>query len=197
MAADSDSFAGSLRCGACDGYRAEAESGQEDQAEAQAARGNRRLHRGDRGLGLGLLLNAERRPIDPYHEFRHLQVRGRLLQPTGLQSDRVEISLLTSPELITDRRKELEPVALGSLAARPDGISGNIGILGRADADPADADRRAVQVRPDARYQLSASQRQAEQDKADRRRPVDCGRGGGPDRAAEQHGRAGVRPLTT
>ncbi|MDH2356786.1 hypothetical protein QCM80_40160 [Bradyrhizobium sp. SSUT112] len=78
--------------------------------------------------GYSFSLNAERRPIDPYHEFRHLQVRGRLLQPTGLKTDRVELSLLPSPELVTDQRKAFEPVALGTLDVRAGMICGNIGI---------------------------------------------------------------------
>jgi len=51
--------------------------------------------------GYSFSLNKERQPIDPYHEFRHLQIRGRLLRPAGLKSDRTEISLLPS----TDRGK--------------------------------------------------------------------------------------------
>jgi hypothetical protein len=30
-----------------------------------------------------LALNMERHPLDPYHEHRHLQIKGRLLRPTG------------------------------------------------------------------------------------------------------------------
>jgi hypothetical protein len=33
--------------------------------------------------GYSFSLNAERQPMDPYHEFRHLQIRGRLLQPSA------------------------------------------------------------------------------------------------------------------
>lgn len=67
-------------------------------------------------------------PIDPYHEFRHLQVKGRLLTPSGLKTDRAEISLLPSTDLEEDRRKDLKPVALGSLHVTEDAILGNIGI---------------------------------------------------------------------
>jgi hypothetical protein len=35
--------------------------------------------------GYSLSLNLERQPIDPYHEFRHLHVRARLLHPPILQ----------------------------------------------------------------------------------------------------------------
>ena len=41
-----------------------------------------------------LLLNDDKRPTDPYHEFRHLQITGRLLRPIGLNTDRVELALL-------------------------------------------------------------------------------------------------------
>ncbi|GGI27858.1 hypothetical protein [Bradyrhizobium guangdongense] len=78
--------------------------------------------------GYSFSLNMERQPIDPYHEFRHLQVKGRLMTPTGLKTDRVEISLLPSHELVEEKRKELTPIALGSLSLGPDGVLGNIGI---------------------------------------------------------------------
>ncbi|GAB9109801.1 hypothetical protein [Bradyrhizobium diazoefficiens] len=78
--------------------------------------------------GYSFSLNMERQPIDPYHEFRHLQIAGRLMTPTGLKTDRVEISLLPSPELVEEKRKELTPIALGSLSLGPDGVLGNIGI---------------------------------------------------------------------
>lgn len=78
--------------------------------------------------GYSFSLNSERKPIDPYHEFRHLQVRGRLLQPVGLQIGRAEISLLPSRELEDPQRRKLEPIALGSLNASPDAILGNIAI---------------------------------------------------------------------
>jgi hypothetical protein len=41
-----------------------------------------------------LLLNDDKRPVDPYHVFRHLQITGKLLRPTGPKTDRIEISLL-------------------------------------------------------------------------------------------------------
>jgi hypothetical protein len=78
--------------------------------------------------GYSFSLNMKRQPIDPYHEFRHLQIKGRLLRPAGLKSDRAEISLLPSSDLEEERRRDFKPIALGSLGAGPDGISGNIGI---------------------------------------------------------------------
>ena len=78
--------------------------------------------------GYSFSLNLERQPIDPYHEFRHLQIKGRLLTPAGQKTDTAEISLLPSSDLVEERRKDLTPVALGSLTVGPDGILGNIGI---------------------------------------------------------------------
>ncbi|MGY3356290.1 hypothetical protein ACVWZK_002953 [Bradyrhizobium sp. GM0.4] len=78
--------------------------------------------------GYSFSFNLERLPIDPYHEFRHLQIKGRLLTPAGQKTDRAEISLLPSSDLEEKRRKDLTPVALGSLTADPDGILGNIGM---------------------------------------------------------------------
>jgi hypothetical protein len=82
--------------------------------------------------GYTLLLNDDKRPIDPYHEFRHLQITGRLLRPAGLKTDRVEVSVLPTSDMSEDKRKNYEPIALGSLDALPGIIRGSIGI-------PADA----------------------------------------------------------
>jgi hypothetical protein len=79
-----------------------------------------------------LLLNDDKRPIDPYHEFRHLQITGKLLQPAGLKTDRVEVALLPTTDMSEEKRKNYEPIALGSLDALPGLIRGSIGI-------PADA----------------------------------------------------------
>jgi hypothetical protein len=123
--------------------------------------------------GYSFSLNSERQPIDPYHEFRHILVKGRLLTPAGLKTDRAEISLLPSTDLEEDRRKDLKPIALGSLSVTEDAILGNIGIPWD-DAGPADADRRQVQVRADARYSVQTPHGPAEQpaarDQADRGR---------------------------
>lgn len=78
------------------------------------------------------LLNDDKRPVDPYHEFRHLQITGKLLQPAALKTDRVEISLLPTNDMSEEKRKGYEPIALGSLDAQPGIIRGSIGI-------PADA----------------------------------------------------------
>ncbi|MDX3968284.1 MAG: hypothetical protein QHD01_17020 [Bradyrhizobium sp.] len=78
--------------------------------------------------GYSFSLNSERQPIDPYHEFRHLQVKGRLLRPAGQKTDRAEISLLPTSDLEEERRRDLHPIALGSLHVTQEAILGNIGI---------------------------------------------------------------------
>jgi hypothetical protein len=42
--------------------------------------------------GYSLSLNTERRSADPYHEFRHFQINGKLLQPAA--ASRCEVWLL-------------------------------------------------------------------------------------------------------
>jgi hypothetical protein len=79
-----------------------------------------------------LALNTLRDPLDPYHEHRHLQIKGRLLRPSRLRTDRVEVSLFPSLSLQEERRKDLKPIAVGALEAGLERIDGRVGI-------PADA----------------------------------------------------------
>ncbi|CUT09711.1 hypothetical protein BF49_0791 [Bradyrhizobium sp.] len=74
--------------------------------------------------GYSLSLNTDRQAIDPYHEFRHLQVRGRLLHPKGLRTDRTELTFLPSKDLEAEARKSLQPLAVGSLDGYGDPITG-------------------------------------------------------------------------
>jgi hypothetical protein len=64
--------------------------------------------------GYWLSLNAERRPIDPYQEFRYLQIRGKLLWPAGFMIDQVKVSLLTS-DMSEDTDHCLEAFDVGRL----------------------------------------------------------------------------------
>jgi hypothetical protein len=85
--------------------------------------------------GYSLLLNTRTgkyRDDDPYMEFRHLQIIGKLLRPAGLKTDAVEVSLLPSNGMSEERRKDYKPIALGGLDVYRDMIRGSIGI-------PADA----------------------------------------------------------
>jgi hypothetical protein len=85
-----------------------------------------------RDWGCSLSLNTLRHEADPYNEFRHLKVMGRMLWPKGLETDQVEVSLLPSFDMGEERRKDFKPIALGGLEAYPDRIDGHVGI-------PADA----------------------------------------------------------
>jgi hypothetical protein len=78
--------------------------------------------------GYSLSLNTERNPGDPYHEFRHLLIAGKLLRPTGLKFDWVEVSLLPTSDMSEEKRKDYGPIALGSLEVHPERIAGSIGI---------------------------------------------------------------------
>jgi hypothetical protein len=103
---------------------------------------------------------------------------GRLLQPTGMKSDKVEMSLLPSFDMGEEQRKDDKPIALGSPDVLPrQDCREHRNSGGRAAADPADADRRRVQVRPDAGHEIP--QRPTAQlssgDEADRRRHADGG----------------------
>jgi len=74
--------------------------------------------------GYSLSLNTERDPIDPFHEFRHLQVRGRLLHPMGLRTDRIELTFLPSKDVEPEARKDSRPLGVGWLDAYGDPITG-------------------------------------------------------------------------
>lgn len=79
-----------------------------------------------------LALNTVRNALDPYHEHRHLEIKGRLLRPRGLKTDRVEMSLFPSISLEEDRRNDLKPIAVGAIEVYPERLNANVGI-------PADA----------------------------------------------------------
>jgi hypothetical protein len=78
--------------------------------------------------GYSLSLDTSKDPDDPYHEFRHLQISGRLLRPAGLKTDVVKVSLLPSSGMSEERRKDYKPRALGGLDICSDMIRGSIGI---------------------------------------------------------------------
>ena len=55
-----------------------------------------------------LSLNQQKHPVDPYHEFRHLLITGKLLRPTGLKTDEVEVSLLPSVDCFSQKLTRTE-----------------------------------------------------------------------------------------
>lgn len=74
------------------------------------------------GWGYSFSLKSDRQPIDPYDEFRHLQVKGPLLQPFGA-ADRQGADIAVALDRSRGRAAEgLDPMALGSLNLAPDGI---------------------------------------------------------------------------
>ncbi|WP_230646765.1 hypothetical protein [Bradyrhizobium sp. Leaf401] len=75
-----------------------------------------------------LALNTVRSALDPYHEHRHVEIKGRMLRPKGLKTDRVEISIFPSPNLMEERRKDLKPIAVGAIEAYPERLDANLGI---------------------------------------------------------------------
>lgn len=75
-------------------------------------------------LALETLCNA----LDPYHEHRRVEIRGRLLRPIGLKTDRMEVSLFPSISLEEERRKDLNPIAIGAIEAYPGRFDANLGI---------------------------------------------------------------------
>jgi hypothetical protein len=78
--------------------------------------------------GYSLSLNTGKFMDDPYHEFRHLQITGKMLRPAGLKAERVEVSLLPTFDMSEEKRKDYEPIALGSLESYPDRITASLGI---------------------------------------------------------------------
>lgn len=75
-----------------------------------------------------LALNTLRNALDPYHEHRHVEIGGRLLRPTGLKTDRVEVSLFPSTSLEEERRRDLKPIAVGAIEAYPERLDANLSI---------------------------------------------------------------------
>jgi len=57
-----------------------------------------------------------------------VEIKGRLLRPTGLKTDRVEVSLFPSTSLEEERRKELKPIAVGSIETYPERLDANLSI---------------------------------------------------------------------
>ncbi|MEZ5898509.1 MAG: hypothetical protein R3D51_03350 [Hyphomicrobiaceae bacterium] len=60
-------------------------------------------------------VNTMSHRTDPYADFRHLVLRGKLLRPTNLKADTGELTLLPDPRLNWDQRQKDEPKCVGSL----------------------------------------------------------------------------------
>jgi len=59
--------------------------------------------------------NPSKKDIDPYSDYRHLQIRGTLLRPSKVKADEIELTFLPSHELNEHNRKHHKPNIVGSL----------------------------------------------------------------------------------
>lgn len=71
-----------------------------------------------------LSLDTSRQRIEPYHEFKHLLIKGTLLKPTGVVTDQVEVTMLPDRNLDAERRRNHEPLSIGSLELRDNKMVG-------------------------------------------------------------------------
>ena len=69
-------------------------------------------------------VDSEKHPVDPYHEFRHLVIAGRLLRPAGPKTNQLEMTLLPTVGMNPGQRNDREPLAVGSLEIYDDRIVG-------------------------------------------------------------------------
>jgi hypothetical protein len=74
------------------------------------------------------LISEKYRDNDPYREFRHLKIVGKLLQPAGLKTEVVHISLIPSSGMSEERRKNSSPMTLGVFELHPAMIEALISI---------------------------------------------------------------------
>jgi hypothetical protein len=69
-----------------------------------------------------------RRSSSNYCESRDLQIAGKLLRPTGLKTEAVQISMRPSSGMNEETRKAYNPISLGALDLYPNKIEGSIGM---------------------------------------------------------------------
>lgn len=86
----------------------------------------------NREWGYSFGVNNVRHFDDPYLEFRHLNVRGKLLRPGGIKAETVELTFMPDKKLNEENRQHHEPKAVGSLSL-------NKGVLQGLLPLPADA----------------------------------------------------------
>ena len=60
-------------------------------------------------------INSMRNRDGPYHDFRHILLRGTLLLPSKYRADGVKFRLLPDHRLNEDQREGLEPKTVGSV----------------------------------------------------------------------------------
>jgi hypothetical protein len=57
----------------------------------------------------------DKRQLDPYSEYRHMKVVGKILRPAGLKAESAELTFLPKVEDNEANRMRQEPRAVGSL----------------------------------------------------------------------------------
>lgn len=65
----------------------------------------------------GFLFGLAGRPreADPYHDFRHLTLKGKLLRPSKYEGQSIEMRCIPDPDLNAGAREERSPIAAGSI----------------------------------------------------------------------------------
>jgi hypothetical protein len=53
---------------------------------------------------------------DPYADYRHLILKGRLLHPRTIKADKAEVTFLPKAHLNEDRRQQHKPTSVGPLS---------------------------------------------------------------------------------
>jgi len=69
-------------------------------------------------------LEAMRHAVDPYSEFRHLEISGRILVPRGVKASSAELTFIPSDRYKEENRQEAKPLAVGSLHVYNDILHG-------------------------------------------------------------------------
>lgn len=60
-------------------------------------------------------VNWSKHFTDPYMDFRHLQLTGRLLHPKKIKTEKAEVTLMPDARLNEARRQQNKPTGVGSL----------------------------------------------------------------------------------
>jgi hypothetical protein len=60
-------------------------------------------------------VDSMRHRDDPYSDYRHVALKGKLLHPTKIKAETAELTLLPDPRLNWEHRQKDEPQAVGSL----------------------------------------------------------------------------------
>ncbi len=68
--------------------------------------------------------NRMREPDDPFMEFRHLELKGRVLHPKAFKDSAAEVTLIPDTTLVEEKRQNMEPLAVGSLCSRDGKLDG-------------------------------------------------------------------------